>query len=380
MKQVRQIHYRYLTDADFFNLNKPSGTEDKGGGQTYVDFPVKKIPLRIWESFFHGALDLSIEDVAQGKSWELPVHSIGLHLLTDVQRVKIYQRRSASISVAAQSLNRRASNRIRAWKPTYGFPQPANPTRRNGQLPVGLCVYFVRTVEREVWAGWFQQGAKKLAADETTLKLIDPMTSPINTAGSTGFIEIPNGVSLVLSEDNLSTPFASIDAGEIPALPVVISGEAEAERAKAESEYNKRDEQKILDSLFGEDQSETKEQETVERIQKVKIRNMKAVKDLKALYENRCQISGEIYSFKKIDGVTYSEVHHLIPLGKGGADDPRNMIVVNPLIHRMLHYAEVTGLDFNAIQEDEDGESCLEIRINGEPFTIIWHKDHIKKF
>ena len=107
---------------------------------------------------------------------------------------------------------------------------------------------------------------------------------------------------------------------------------------------------------------------------------MKAVKDLKALYENRCQISGEIYSFKKIDGVTYSEVHHLIPLGKGGADDPRNMIVVNPLIKRMLHYAEVTGLDFNAIQEDEDGESCLEIRINGEPFTIIWHKDHIKKF
>ena len=37
MRVVRAIVFRYLTDADFFNMYKPTGTEIGGGGQLYID-------------------------------------------------------------------------------------------------------------------------------------------------------------------------------------------------------------------------------------------------------------------------------------------------------------------------------------------------------
>lgn len=378
MKQVGQIHYRYLTDADFFNLNKPTGSEDGGGGQSYVDFPIKKIPVEKWNHFFDRVGGLVVDTVTHGKSWEFPIKSIGLHLLTSEQRVKIYQRRSASISVSAQTLNRRGSNRIMAWRPEYGFPQPANPTESSGQLPSGLCVYLLRTTEGEVWAGWFEQGSQHLGADDDARELLASMVAPSNTAGATGFIEIPAGKRLLLSEKNLQTPFAASPATEESAVAVTEISKPTATSISKTPQFEQRDEDEIIQSLFGEDRATASKPATRDRVQKILARNSKAVKDLKALYRNRCQISGERFAFKKRNGEVYSEVHHLIPLGEGGADDPRNMIVVNPLVHRMLHYAEVTGLDFHLIQVDEAGDSTLEIRINGEPYTITWHKDHAK--
>jgi len=43
MKKVKSIVFRYITAADFFNINKPSGTEIGGGGQSYIDFPTDSI-------------------------------------------------------------------------------------------------------------------------------------------------------------------------------------------------------------------------------------------------------------------------------------------------------------------------------------------------
>jgi hypothetical protein len=43
MQKVRSIIFRYLTTADFFNIYKPSGTEEGGGGQGYIDFPVNAV-------------------------------------------------------------------------------------------------------------------------------------------------------------------------------------------------------------------------------------------------------------------------------------------------------------------------------------------------
>ena len=110
-----------------------------------------------------------------------------------------------------------------------------------------------------------------------------------------------------------------------------------------------------------------------ELMRKVRIRNIKAVKKLKELYENKCQISGEDLTFKKRDGTLYSEAHHLIPLGAGGADSARNIVIVSPLIHKMLHYARVEGMDLKKIKDDK-----LTIKINGEDYTISWHPDHAK--
>ena len=76
-------------------------------------------------------------------------------------------------------------------------------------------------------------------------------------------------------------------------------------------------------------------------------RNQKIVAALKALYGGRCQLTGDQFVFKKTDGELYCEAHHLLALGSGGADSPYNLVIVSPLIHRMFHYAEVSGLDLN---------------------------------
>ena len=82
-------------------------------------------------------------------------------------------------------------------------------------------------------------------------------------------------------------------------------------------------------------------------------------------------MTGEQFVFKKADGQLYCEAHHLVPLGAGGADSPYNLIVVSPLIHRMFHYAEVSGLDLSKIVDNK-----LPITINGETYTITWNPLH----
>ncbi|MCY4491830.1 MAG: hypothetical protein OXC46_10310, partial [Thaumarchaeota archaeon] len=63
-------------------------------------------------------------------------------------------------------------------------------------------------------------------------------------------------------------------------------------------------------------------------IREITVRNTKAVKKLKKLYNNKCQISGTKYTFKKKDnGEYYSEAHHLIPLGENGADNVSNIVI-----------------------------------------------------
>ncbi|MCY4492215.1 MAG: HNH endonuclease, partial [Thaumarchaeota archaeon] len=69
----------------------------------------------------------------------------------------------------------------------------------------------------------------------------------------------------------------------------------------------------------------------------------------------------------------YSEAHHLIPLGEDGADNVSNIVILSPLIHRMLHYAKVDGLDLNKIKNNK-----LLIKINGVKHVITWHRDHAK--
>ncbi|EKM6788635.1 HNH endonuclease, partial [Escherichia coli] len=38
--------------------------------------------------------------------------------------------------------------------------------------------------------------------------------------------------------------------------------------------------------------------------------------------------------------IPYLEVHHVIPLSKGGADTPENCVALYPNCHKALHYAE----------------------------------------
>jgi 5-methylcytosine-specific restriction protein A len=140
---------------------------------------------------------------------------------------------------------------------------------------------------------------------------------------------------------------------------------------KPTSRYKQKTEDELLEELFAEDLSMETGAENRRVVVVVQKRNSNVVAALKALYRGECQLTGREFVFKKVDGELYCEVHHLIPLGEGGADSPYNLIIVSPLIHRMLHYADVPAFDLSKIINNK-----LEIKINGKPFTITWHPKH----
>jgi hypothetical protein len=143
---------------------------------------------------------------------------------------------------------------------------------------------------------------------------------------------------------------------------------------KRQREKKVRTEEEITKSLFDEDEAEISEAETTpkQKLIKVRDRNAKAVQGLKELYHGNCQITGDRDCFLKKDGSPYCEAHHLVPLGSEGADSPYNIIIVSPLIHRMLHYADVSEIDLTLISASNE----LGITINGEEYTITWHPEH----
>lgn len=91
---------------------------------------------------------------------------------------------------------------------------------------------------------------------------------------------------------------------------------------------------------------------------------------LKKLYNSKCQVKDCGYTFKKQDGKNYCETHHLIPLGKNGDDDIKNMICVCPNHHRFLHYGkreEIKGMEFIYKKEHED---LINKEVTGDARTI----------
>jgi predicted HNH restriction endonuclease/transcriptional regulator with XRE-family HTH domain len=85
--------------------------------------------------------------------------------------------------------------------------------------------------------------------------------------------------------------------------------------------------------------------ETEEKQVHIIDRNMNLVTRLKKIYGYKCQLctDNEWMPIKKEDGTFYVEVHHIIPLAEGKDEDStldvlKNMIVVCPNHHKMLHY------------------------------------------
>lgn len=371
MKDVKDVIYRFLTDAEFFNIYKPPKTEAGGGGQTYIDFKTKFIPVLQWESFFDGVVGLTVGTGAKGPTWTSPVYSVGVSSQPQ-QTMLVYQRRSASVCISSQYIHSKKANRVSAWHPSNGFPQPSNPADRQ-QLPDGLVVFLVRTFDNEVWAGWanVNNPANKGWADTSARLLLSPMFAAARQPGDAGILTFTQG-QLHLDTNNAQAPIVGGSSAVIVTIPT--------KKTKAKK-HRVLTEQELLDTLFNEDESDSAaiggKQKTV--ILKIRQRNQSAVKALKELYHNRCQISGAQLTFKKQDGKYYSEAHHLVPLGVGGADDPRNIIIVSPLIHKMLHYAFIEGIDLTKIKNQPSGEGTLEILVNGEEMIITWHAEHVKR-
>jgi len=100
---------------------------------------------------------------------------------------------------------------------------------------------------------------------------------------------------------------------------------------------------KTLNPLEQEDFLELKDRQPMSKTITYFKRNREITKQLKELYNNKCQICD--FTFKKDNGENYSETHHVIPLGENGDDDIKNLIVVCPNCHKKLHYAKKEKYD-----------------------------------
>lgn len=336
-QRVTSLVFRRLTYADFRHINKTGGEEAGGGGQSYIDFPTQDIPLDTWSDFLGNVTGTG----AQGRpQWVFPINSLGLR---QAQSLKIYQRRSASVCIASQKIYSREANRVSAWHPDNGFPDDYDPATQN------LVIYIIQTSNGEFWAGWF-------------LENDIPKNWPINNDLRRLFAEEAAGYIQFRSRTFIDT--------DIRNWPFYFTA-----NLKVNEEWTDED---IQQDLTEEDTSvklknmSSMPAQFILRVTKIRKRNKQLVKNLKELYKGKCQLTGEEFTFVKSDGTLYSEVHHLIPLGEEGSDSYSNAIVVSPMIHRMLHYANVSPINLADIKDNK-----LAIKINGKDYTITWHPDHI---
>ncbi len=92
------------------------------------------------------------------------------------------------------------------------------------------------------------------------------------------------------------------------------------------------------------------------------IKRVKPIVDaLKKKYNYKCQLCG--FNFKMKNGNEYCEAHHLVQLSAGGSQNPKNVIIVCPNHHRMLHFAQ--EIKYNYISDELES-----IQINGEKYYI----------
>lgn len=359
------IIYRYLTHADFFNINKPPGAEELGGGQSYIDFSTQRVERTDWDELFDGVKDVTKTNEIHGPKWEFPVYSIGL--TPSGQKARIFQRRPASIAVARQKLDTRDSNRIAAWSPDKGFPIPRDRSARS-ECPIGLVVFFAK-LQGRIWAGWFinQHNATQPVVCQELQKLVGHFIMPVPGASERqreGALKSRDTIKSL--EGLLGHPGLKSDkGGESPSTSVGFKYTEITDLSATSDSYQLEED---VDNSCKPSYS----------LVEVRKRNMKSVQKLKALYGNSCQLTGERFVFPKTDGVGYTEVHHLIPLGRGGADSPSNMVVLSAHMHRMLHYANVEGIDLGKIKKSRDGGWTLDLTINGESFTMRWNQAHGK--
>lgn len=369
MGSATQIVFRRLTAAEFFNIYKPPGAEKGGGGQAYIDVNTSSVSIDVWRGFLRPAPELRMKG---GAAWDVQINNLGD---LPAQSVRIGQRRAASVAIRSQKIDSLRGNRLYAWHPRYtDFPQPAASPKSAGdsQIPAlidGLVVYLIRDSEAKIWAGWFK------SRNPNSQWVVDPRLLPM--------FRQPDGIiyldpSIEFDEGVLNWPFErtmgavarSLGVGEKESPSYEIAKSSTAQR-KTPIATSIRSESELLDQLFDADEANGMAPTTQEVVRKIKKRNSTAVKLLKKLYRGKCQITGSKYIFNKIDGDPYLEAHHLVPLGKGGADLPYNLIVVSAHVHRMLHLASVSGIDLKKI-----GDRKLKIKINDEEHTITWHEKH----
>lgn len=136
----------------------------------------------------------------------------------------------------------------------------------------------------------------------------------------------------------------------------------EKRRLGESAELNLEEQESLLD--LPKNISLKKKRVIIEQIQ----RDTKIAKKLKELYHNECQICG--FTFAKKNGELYSESHHIIPLGRKGSDDIKNIIILCPNCHKQLHYANV--------RYGRKYKNKMLVKINNIKKYVIYHPIHFQ--
>ncbi len=389
MARIEKIVFREITAADFYWINQ-SGS-DNGGRQSYFDFNTSDVTPQQWDAFFAGTPAVKATATG-GPHWTFTVKNLGTGQTQS--GVKLGQRRATSYSIRSQKLPEHSTKgqRLYAWRPNNGFPAlPPNVTSAD-QVPAaliaGVRIFLIRDDAGDFWAGWMRHQPPGLT-DPLLLPIFQKSSAMINIANAYEIdAQTPQWPFRQVAKANsappssmapTSTTKSAATSTPAPASPasstsagVPTSGSNDPTKLTSDEESTAAD---VSEGLTWDDwdPADELEQEALGvsyKMQQVRKRNRGAVAALKKLY-GECQMTGNKYVFQSAKGAPYLEVHHLVPLGLGGADSPHNMVVLSAHAHRMLHHANVTGLDLSQIKDNQ-----LTFSINDEVVTITWHPKH----
>jgi 5-methylcytosine-specific restriction enzyme A len=361
---ISKVVFKRITASDFYYINQP-GLEG-GGGQSYIDFDTSDISYLNWSTFFNGVHE---QGAKGGPFWTFAVHNLGSNTIQ--QNVKIGQRRATSFSIRSQKLPEHSNggHRLHAWSPKLtGFPELPVGVGSAEQVPIGLIagltIFLIRDENGEFWSGWSHDVSNSLT-DRRLVRMFEEHA---------GFIDLAGEYTIDKKKPNWPfEPPEAVGFDDQPDLLVPAPRRASASSATTEDQDNEQDRPRGANDLEGwldEDELDTPEPDIGYVVGNIRQRDRRAMRSVRKMY-SICQITGEEFVFITKKGAPYLEVHHLVPLGRGGADSPHNMIVVSAHAHRMLHYAEVSNIDLSAIKDNK-----LTIRINGQEFYITWAPKH----
>lgn len=98
------------------------------------------------------------------------------------------------------------------------------------------------------------------------------------------------------------------------------------------------------------------------------LRDTELARKIKTLHKNICQLCGQTVTLK--DGATYSEAHHIKPLGSphNGPDIAENIVVLCPNHHVML--------DYGAIRLEAKDLRSIQGHVIGNAY-VAYHNEHV---
>lgn len=98
------------------------------------------------------------------------------------------------------------------------------------------------------------------------------------------------------------------------------------------------------------------------------LRDTELARKIKTLHKNICQLCGQTVTLK--DGATYSEAHHIKPLGSphNGPDVAENIVVLCPNHHVML--------DYGAIPLEAKALRSIQGHVIGNAY-VTYHNEHV---